>query len=886
MFSRAAASVNVATGTGVAGGTAATTSWWVPDLSTLARVGGNYTTLAISQNGTLWATAQTANQARLMQSPDGGNSWTQAVSFGALFNHPSGDATGDYIRNVDIVRDDSGNEIMFADAYCAKSSYPGKVYQGFSIDRGKTWSANIVPNSPDPGRTMIKGTLALEETPGVNTTNARIYWYPTGGFWANSYARTAPELWRSVQTVSQILGGSGISWEVIYRMDIWGWYVSQHPAGIVFGQSNSAGVSGGGTSITDTAAAWAAHAYEWVANTQAYAIKITGGTGIGQCRLITDNGTNVLTLYDGWEANPDSTSTYEIMQAPGNAFGYVARTVLPVAQDSAGNQSVVYLFNYGAENIVCKLANVSTLPVIAPGLQPERACQPWNSDLTEVLSGSAGELVVMGAAYNAASSTIILPATAKDNSCFVASSPDHIWSPTVVDSIAYENVPSSTRSYWQNGYASCLCSNGTIAFVTRSDDYNTGLSCQQQGLFLLDPTASKVWRIVRSATNTQNFTLVSSAGNTIVGGPGKWLSPTESGASFRVTPTWAQYTFTQVAGTRTNLCTTTALSCTGDTPTGWAASGVNPSIRMGAGGWGGGNYCRIANSSGNTAFLNQGDYVSGLSSGSSISAFVVARPENRYVAAGDALRVNWYQTSGASSAHGTDTAQLINSSVGGGWQTLFYRFNVPSDATQAKLQMRVSGGVAVDTVDFAYPCFFADGTTLQHMPCPSGGVDTDVLKYAVALPQWTDSPCVGSKLDFLFVPYLPTDTDTNTMTLASVDSFGCYRAYLTYCSQRGLLCRLTDSSANTLAILNLGTLPNALTSVDLCECVLTWAGGGGGGQITCTFKAGADVLSATAQVDAVWTFLPTTIQLGGDQWQTPGQTPWEGWYSLVGISRM
>ena len=64
--------------------------------------------------------------------------------------------------------------------------------------------------------------------------------------------------------------------------------------------------AGGATSLTDSGKAWTAD--QWI-NSQ---VRITGGTGIGQIRRITDNDGTVLTVASAWTTNPDATSTYKI----------------------------------------------------------------------------------------------------------------------------------------------------------------------------------------------------------------------------------------------------------------------------------------------------------------------------------------------------------------------------------------------------------------------------------------------------------------------------------------------------------------------------------------------------------------------------------------------
>ena len=63
--------------------------------------------------------------------------------------------------------------------------------------------------------------------------------------------------------------------------------------------------AGAATTITDATKAWTVD--QWI-NAQ---VRITGGTGIGQIRMITDSDATSLTVAT-WTTNPDATSTYKI----------------------------------------------------------------------------------------------------------------------------------------------------------------------------------------------------------------------------------------------------------------------------------------------------------------------------------------------------------------------------------------------------------------------------------------------------------------------------------------------------------------------------------------------------------------------------------------------
>ncbi|MBF8255125.1 MAG: hypothetical protein HW375_32 [Anaerolineales bacterium] len=68
--------------------------------------------------------------------------------------------------------------------------------------------------------------------------------------------------------------------------------------------------AGGASTLTDGAKAWA------VNNWARCRVVITGGTGIGQVRVISSNTATELTVSATWTTNPDGTSTYLIQPSP------------------------------------------------------------------------------------------------------------------------------------------------------------------------------------------------------------------------------------------------------------------------------------------------------------------------------------------------------------------------------------------------------------------------------------------------------------------------------------------------------------------------------------------------------------------------------------------
>lgn len=70
--------------------------------------------------------------------------------------------------------------------------------------------------------------------------------------------------------------------------------------------------SGSDNSLTDSGRSWTTNAYK------GFAVTITGGTGIGQSRIISSNTSEDLIVSSNWVTNPNSSSTYTIIESAWN----------------------------------------------------------------------------------------------------------------------------------------------------------------------------------------------------------------------------------------------------------------------------------------------------------------------------------------------------------------------------------------------------------------------------------------------------------------------------------------------------------------------------------------------------------------------------------------
>lgn len=169
-------------------------------------------------------------------------------------------------------------------------------------------------------------------------------------------------------------------------------------------------------------------------------VRITGGTGAGQARLILDyvGATRVAVVDRDWRVNPDNTSTYEIMAAPnlnstneglaqaGGASSITLNSSGSAIDNTYNGQVVVLRTGLGqdqsrvitAYNGTTKVATVDTAWVTNPdstsGYMVMQACRLDSTISTAVTAvkaktdnlpaapASTGDAMTLTAAYNAA----------------------------------------------------------------------------------------------------------------------------------------------------------------------------------------------------------------------------------------------------------------------------------------------------------------------------------------------------------------------------------------------------------------------------------------------------------------------------------------------------
>lgn len=199
------------------------------------------------------------------------------------------------------------------------SYYEAKVWSGLTFTNAPLFHANFTTGITSGGQTTFTESSANAATVTINRST-------TG---RKSTAVVRP-VW---------LFGTDDYMEVVY--DPYTAYV-RTLAGVGSIQhthvtyDSGTATAGAATTLDDTTKTWTVNAYS------NRAIRITGGTGVGQVRNVASNTATQITVSVAWTTNPDATSTY-VIESKGNVSGDI-EIVVKCALDQWANGSNQPLF--------------------------------------------------------------------------------------------------------------------------------------------------------------------------------------------------------------------------------------------------------------------------------------------------------------------------------------------------------------------------------------------------------------------------------------------------------------------------------------------------------------------------------------------------------------
>lgn len=161
--------------------------------------------------------------------------------------------------------------------------------------------------------------------------------------------------------------------------------------------------AGASTTLTDSGKSWGVNVFS---TTVASAmLEITGGTGIGQRRLIASNTSTALTVAYRWDTNPDATSTYSIYEDVANNHGIIL-------------DSSVVTGTFSLTGTVFQNAGTDTQGDVILHISKTAATFSTNILLPNSMGDSSGTLVTLGGSTNTPPNGDVGPFTVNHNTCF------------------------------------------------------------------------------------------------------------------------------------------------------------------------------------------------------------------------------------------------------------------------------------------------------------------------------------------------------------------------------------------------------------------------------------------------------------------------------------
>lgn len=224
-------------------------------------------------------------------------------------------AAGSITTNKTIVRQLSNRRIRVI-------AGTGVGFDGFVLNN--TIGANAVINVKDTiGATTVSATV-FDATSQFQVYSGSLWVQGAGASAGFAVYDVATNTWTQKTAV-------GVTWGTD------GQIVSTVGSAAVF--DSGVATSGAASTITNSAKAW--NTNQW-ANFQ---VRITGGTGKGQIRIIASNTGTAITVSANWATNPDSTSAYAI----------------------EGNDDYFYLLGNNAVTLYRFSVSAGTWTTLAPG---------------------------------------------------------------------------------------------------------------------------------------------------------------------------------------------------------------------------------------------------------------------------------------------------------------------------------------------------------------------------------------------------------------------------------------------------------------------------------------------------------------------------------------
>lgn len=299
-----------------------------------------------SLNQTLFGTPNTTNQTELWKSTDYGRTWAYVTNWGTGPSYS--------IERVIGFQTQAGS---FAFASVASTT---TTFLYYSTNFFTTCSDVIPPKVSlwTVGRVRFD-TIEVEQRHGVPELSCKLLVsFYSGRTSRLNYRVNGIKVYRTTRTLGEMSLGQIPELRLAWAQDVADFWARYSPGAVVV--SNKVGtVSATSTTLADSGNPFGASN----SHTNRY-VRIVSGTGSGQQRAITANTSGQLTVADAWVSIPDSTSDFQVIEAPSSELqGMHLHDIewIPLEPGGATNVLFVSIGDGPPSRHVCRIPDFAAL---------------------------------------------------------------------------------------------------------------------------------------------------------------------------------------------------------------------------------------------------------------------------------------------------------------------------------------------------------------------------------------------------------------------------------------------------------------------------------------------------------------------------------------------
>jgi len=746
------------------------------------------------------------------------------------------------------------NEIFFASLKDGGLFMSTDHLKSFCKDLIPAWYGRLGP------RMSFNGNLLVEQVLGRASKDCRVLVCLYGQRLEDLEKLGCLYVFRTDVTLGQMAAGIIPRLQLAWKQDAFDFY-ARHVNGAVAVTNRSGAVSATASTFTDAAGCFGAND-----STRPRCVRIIGGRGAGQSRMITGNTTNTLSLATPWQVVPDGTSDYKVINGMSSgAGGMHLHCAAWVPKSRNGERNVLFVsFGDKISGHVCRIPDFNQFKTATQS--EDYSGLGWNYSDQQVFA-TANQPTTMWAMGNGQ-----LCFLARDADGATLLTPDDKFQPQ----FGFRDPFTERGSHYSGTGYDAVVHNG-IATVANLVERTVG----QYGIFIGNPAVPQhLFRFVRGlnpAISAGYVGFYSVYGNpqsdiTVIAGV--------SSEADHPTHTWLMHQpgltnvpMILIANAATNLLRNAALKTTnGVTPTGWYQASGNRAVSsmVGTNGtiYGGESYWQIGQTNLTNVTVYAANLLANFPTNQPLCLSYACRlptPITATYSAPVSLRVEWRDTV---KDLRIDSGLGLNQTVTKEWLVEHFSALPPPTATQV-------------IIDFAYRSYCGKldvalpMATWGRFAAPTATTrSADILEYNAKPADWNGQ--TKSHVEFLVLPLWPTDVNPYaTETICTIMSSDGNRCRLTWDFTKGFQAVFEGQNGRPLATLNLGQL-HTLTQFDPCRFSVDCQRG----RLMVKLDAGGDVLQDMAAITGITVFNPVKIRLGGNLFNN-ANLGWEGYYALL-----